>query len=186
MTRKKKSKKIDVGAILKVAIKKKEPSAKTPKPKKLTGRKPGSRQQEALKQKRKETKQVEVKDKRLGSKKPIPLVPVASSAVKNSNSEKLSIQSNNDALFIAPQPTEVPELVHNQVDDKRLQQIEAKQDLGLVLSSEEMAYYSAKMSELAELAAQEVDSSDCTNMKAQQRSDDDLWAKFEQVDKDVD
>lgn len=181
MTRKRKSR--NPGRAPVVASKedkKKLDATSDKKPKKLKGKKPGSRQVEGKKQTSKSSTASANQDPRIGSKKPIVLTknPSAKAPVTKKASTKspaiapIKVIDNNKAL---------EQELYAIEDDSQLQEIIDKQEQEIALSHEEVDYFNEKMErhqQLRELLGWDDDEDD--DDQPNQVSDEDaLWDKLD-------
>ena len=184
MTRKKKTRNPGSISIKPAKIDKESDfSSKDKKPKKQTGKKPGNRQQEALKKKRPTQTGGAKKDPRIGSKKPIVLTKAAP---ENKTSQKAKpakkVQTIAPIKVIETGPSIVEQLAAIE-NDEQLQAILDKQEDGELLTESEVSYYNEMMDKHEALADQLDDNIEEEREESEERlNEDDLWDKLDSTD----
>ena len=187
MTRSKKSRKPGTGSS---GVRKSDKDAlaivKEKRTRKQTGNKPGTRQvTQSSKTDGKNNGQV--KDPRLGSKKPIELIKTA--PVKVTPKVKKSKAADIPQVRVAEkeEPDLMLELTRIE-EDERLQVILAKQEDDINLSESEVDYYNKLMTRHQDISSQlgldEEDDEEFLSSSKQPLSEDDLWRKFNDTDFD--
>ena len=185
MTRKKKSRKPSIDPILRLSKEEKKQIAelKEKKPKKQTGKKPGNRQQEAIKKSKSNNQSDQSRDPRIGSKKPIKLMPV-NNATKNTTNAKPTkssplaairvVNSDNNTLNIEQQIKQIE-------NDPLLQDILAKQEQNIALSEHEVEHYNTLMEQHQVLSAElKASEKEVNDFSVDNLEDDELWNKLDQ------
>ena len=195
MTRSKKSRKPGVGSS--GAVKddnKKTLVSKDKKPKKRTGKKPGNRQQEALKKSKNKQIPVGNKDPRIGSKKPIVLGAASSAnSAKASQGQKTAVKKQPETAIagirvLATSTPNEQQILQQELmaieQDEQLQNIIEKQEAGLELSPAEVDFYNDKLArhqEISDLLGEQdeqlAEPSDANS--SNELLDDDLWDKLD-------
>lgn len=194
MSRSKKSRKPGVGSsgIVK-DDKKKVVIAADKKPKKKTGKKPGNRQQEAVAKQTQKNQNAENRDPRIGSKKPIELVPATSKKPLKSN-QSIKPAKTNDSPIAAIRVVEpladhaaLEQELYAIEDDAKLQAILAKQEDDIALSETEVDFFNETMErhqEIRHILGWHDDDEDETVEEEIDGSDDEesLWDKLDNND----
>jgi len=163
--------------------KKKQIEVSDKKPKKLKGKKPGNRQQEAQQKTRTHGAVNSAKDPRIGNKTPIVLTKNPTKAQQTIKLDKktnitlpsVKVIDNTDALE--------EELYAIEADEK-LQEIIDKQEVETSLTSEEVDYFNEKMDRHQTLRTKlgwDDDTEEEDDIKSKTGSDDDdmLWDKLD-------
>lgn len=162
----------------------KEPSVtKDRKPKKHVGKKSGSRQQEGMKKKTTTNASSQVKDSRIGSKKPIvlatkPSINTEKSKTKTKQAPLAKVRIVDDMSALRQELAAIEQ-------DQQLLAIVDKQDSDQAITVEEQAYYQQKMDRYQQIQQQlgiDDDAEAEPNSTPQTHSDDDLWDKFDSDD----
>lgn len=190
MARTKKSRKPGGAPTAKPKLSKVELANVEKRVRKKTGKKPGNRQQEAQIKKDPAQNANQLKDPRIGSKKPIDLGGTGKS-IQNKPSQHKSTQSkstniNQDPIAaLRSANNNAPEVevslaqeLANIEADEHLQVILAKQEDDLALTEEEVDYFN-NMMERHELISAQLDDDEEKISKPNVNSEDDLWDKLD-------
>ena len=182
MTRRKKSRKPGVGSI---GIKKdttKNEIVREKKPKKLKGKRPGTRQLEAQPKQNNQSTSTAKKDPRVGSKKPIELGAIAAKVEK-----KKVVKTKNTSPIAAIKVVETDHSLMEELkaieNNPELQLILEKQDSGELLSEQEIDLFNSLMDRHEELTEKlGISDEESTDEMSESASDEDLWDKFDTSD----
>ena len=194
MSRSKKSRKPGSGSSGPKKLEKKEviaANAKDKRPKNKKGKAPGNRQQEAVQKTEKTGGQSLVKDKRIGSKKPIDLGGASKLAQKQPPAKKAKKKPEPIAAIrtieVTPIENSLEQEMHAIEQDPRLLAILEKQDDEISLSESEVELFNQLMERHEEICLQLGldDDEDLEIDEANYKSSDDedqLWDKFDSSD----
>lgn len=175
MTRKKKSRKVGAFGPASSNNTKSDDMSQTRMPKKPKGNKAGSRQQLAEK-KPANKKSSHRKDPRIGSKKPIQLVPTVSTEKPNAQAQvSKKVQPLAKVRVIDAQETVVDEIAAIE-NDQYLQELVEKNDDGIELSEAEFSYMTTKLERYQAL----------TEDDAVENDDESSWSELGGLDYDDD
>ena len=146
MTRRKKSRKPGLAPLSASREDKKLADLPDKKPKKHKGKVSGNRQKEAIKSKKTQQKSTNVKDPRIGSKKPI-LLGNEQTAIKGENKKpKKKLQEKPlAAIRVVDNHSALHDELEAIENDAKLQEILAKQEDDIVLTESEVDYFNAQM-----------------------------------------
>lgn len=183
MTRQKKSRKQKAIKVSPTATEKNiSTNAKDKRIRKKVGNKPGTRQQvRAGNQKNAKT---EVKDPRLGSKKPIALVP-SQKTDTNALPKKAKQSSSIPAVRVLQSEPSIQQQINAIEQDEKLLAIIEKQEQEIELSDVDVDYFNTLMDKHEQLTAllpQEPELISDAFEKNEDLSEDDLWHKFNNTD----
>ena len=160
-----------------------EYSSKDKKPKKQTGKKPGNRQQEALKKKRPAQTGGAKKDPRIGSKKPIVLTKAAPETKAPQKTKPVKKAQGIAPIKVIETGPSIAEQLAAIENDAQLQAILDKQEDGELLTESEVSYYNEMMDKHEALADQLDDDIEDESEESQESlSEDDLWDKLDSSD----
>ncbi|MBL4941566.1 MAG: GTPase-activating protein [Colwellia sp.] len=195
MSRSKKSRKPGGAPTAKPKLSKAELASVEKRARKKTGNKPGNRQQEAQPVKSPAQNANQLKDPRIGNKKPIelgsaaklpqtkPKVAKVAKVAKAKQDPIAAIRTmSNDSVDVEANLVEnLDQELANIEADERLQAILAKQEDELALTEQEVDYFNDMMERHQQISAQldEDETDDVEVSNTSRISEDDLWDKLD-------
>jgi len=188
MTRKKKSRKPSA-APTRLSKQEKQQLAdlKDKKPKKLKGKRPGNKQQEARENSNAPQQEQRKKDPRIGSKKPIVLGKTQNQASAVAKSKPKSVASPRVAPIREVEnldnTAELNEELRNIEQDESLQVILSKQEQDLVLTEQEIDYFNQLMDRHQTISEKlGLTDDDEEDNRESSKDDDALWDTLDKQD----
>ena len=167
--------------------KKKESVASDKKPKKKTGKQAGNRQKEAIKVKQTSQGNLQARDPRIGSKKPIDLGKPVVASVTEKAIKKVSVTPIREVKSEEIDMEAFKEELYAIEDDSKLQNILAKQEDEIALTEEEVDFFNEKMARHEALRQalgwEDDEDEDVPSTKHLDATDEEaLWSKLDKPD----